>query len=178
MALPAAIHKVQLNISDLHRHYYQEHSFTLAQHPSETNIRLMVRLLAFIRHAHPSLRFTKGLSSDDEPELWLNADDGRILMWIELGEPSVKRIKQALSRAEQVLVYSYGGRSAELWWEKHHTQLSSLPRLAIYHLSDPQPQRLASLCQRNIELFATLQESEVQLTDGEHSLDLALQQWR
>ncbi|MGO4998151.1 YaeQ family protein [Oceanisphaera sp. W20_SRM_FM3] len=178
MALSASLHKVRLNISDLHRHYYQEHSLTVAQHPSETDTRLMVRLLAFIRHAHPDLSFTKGLSTDDEPELWLKAPDGRILIWIELGEPSVKRIKQALSRCDQVIVYSYGGRSAELWWEKHKSELSALPRLAIYHLSDPQPAALARLCQRSIDLFATLQETEVQLTDGEHSQDLQLEQWR
>ena len=178
MALSATLHKVRLNISDLHRHYYQEHSLTVAQHPSETDTRLMVRLLAFIRHADDDLSFTKGLSTDDEPELWLKSDDGRILSWIELGEPSVKRIKQALSKAEQVMVYSYGGRSAELWWEKHKSELTSLPRLAIYHLSDPQPAALARLCQRSIDLFATVQESDVQLTDGENSLDLQLEQWR
>lgn len=178
MALSASLHKVRLNISDLHRHYYQEHSLTVAQHPSETNTRLMVRLLAFIRHADPDLSFTKGLSTDDEPELWLKSPDGRILSWIELGEPSVKRIKQALSRAERVLVYSYGGRSAELWWEKHKSELTALPRLAIYHLTEPQPAALAALCQRSIDLFATLQETDLQLTDGEHSLDLLLEQWR
>lgn len=178
MALPATLHKVSLNISDLHRHYYQEHNLTVAQHPSETDTRLMVRLLAFIRHASPDLTFTKGLSTDDEPELWQKSADGRIMDWIELGEPSVKRIKQALSRAEHVTVYSYGGRSAELWWQKHQAELSALPRLAIYHLSDPQPTALADLCQRNIDLFATVQDTELQLTDGEHSLDLQVIQWR
>ncbi|MGO1247645.1 MAG: YaeQ family protein [Oceanisphaera sp.] len=178
MALPATLHKVRLTISDLSRHYYHEHSLTVAQHPSETNTRLMVRLLAFIRHAEQDLSFTKGLSSDDEPELWLISPDGRIVLWVELGEPSVKRIKQALSRAEQVVVYSYGGRSAIEWWSKHQAELRALPRLGIYHVDDPQPTQLAELCARNIELFATLQELEVQLTNGEHSLDLLLSQWQ
>src|SRR5690554_6506233 len=119
MALTATLHKVRLNISDLHRHDYQEHSLTVSRHPSETETRLMVRLLAFMRHADEDLSFTKGLSTDDEPELWQKAPDGRILLWVELGEPSVKRIKQALSRAERVVVYSYGGRSALEWWSKH-----------------------------------------------------------
>ncbi|ATG73005.1 hypothetical protein CGX12_10915 [Zobellella denitrificans] len=178
MALTATLHKVRLNISDLHRHYYQEHSLTVARHPSETETRLMVRLLAFMRHADEDLSFTKGLSTDDEPELWQKAPDGRILLWVELGEPSVKRIKQALSRAERVVVYSYGGRSALEWWSKHQIELGQLPRLEIYHLADPQPARLAALCSRSIDLFATLQELDIQVTDGKNSLDLQLTQWR
>ena len=178
MALAATLHKVRMNISDLHRHYYQEHHVTVAQHPCETNTRLMVRQLAFMRHADSHLRFTKGLSSNDEPEFWLTSADGHILLWGELGEPSVKRIKQALSRAEAVVVYSYGGRSALEWWNKHADELTKLPRLQIYHLADPQPAQLAQLCARNIDLFATLQEAEVQLTDGEQNIDLQLIQWR
>ncbi|MBO1518352.1 YaeQ family protein [Oceanisphaera pacifica] len=178
MALPAKLHKVRLTISDLSRHYYQDHSLTVAQHPSETTTRLMVRLLAFMRHADQDLSFTKGLSCDDEPELWLLSPDGRIVLWVELGEPSTKRLKQALSRAEQVVVYSYGGRSATQWWAKYQSELSALSRLTIYHLDDPQPALLAELCARNMELFATLQEREVQLTNGEHSLDVQFQQWR
>ncbi|WP_116475590.1 YaeQ family protein [Zobellella maritima] len=178
MALNATLHKVRMNISDLHRHYYQEHSLTVARHPSETETRLMVRLLAFMRHGHEDLSFTKGLSTDDEPELWQKSPDGRTLLWVELGEPSVKRIKQALSRAEQVVIYSYGGRSALEWWNKHQTELGQLPRLQIFHLADPQPTQLAELCTRSMDLYATLQEYEVQLTDGEHSLDLQLTQWR
>ncbi|WMC09964.1 YaeQ family protein [Oceanimonas pelagia] len=178
MALSATLRKVRINISDLTRHYYQAHSLTVAQHPSETDIRLMVRLLAFMRHADEELSFTKGLSTDDEPELWQKAPDGRIVLWVELGEPSVKRIKQALSRAERVVVYSYGGRSADEWWSKHKVELSQLPRLEIFHLADPQPAQLGGLCQRSMDLFATLQDEEVQLTDGSHSLDLLLTRWR
>ena len=178
MALSATLRKVRINISDLTRHYYEAHSLTVAQHPSETDIRLMVRLLAFMRHAGEDLAFTKGLSTDDEPELWQKAPDGRIVLWVELGEPSVKRIKQALSRAERVVIYSYGGRSADEWWSKHQVELGQLPRLEIFHLADPQPAQLGELCQRSMDLFATLQDEEIQLTDGSHSLDLQLTRWR
>ncbi len=108
MALSATLHKARLNISDMNRHYYDTHSLTVARHPSETELRMMVRLLAFMCHADPDLSFTKGLSTDDEPDIWNVGPDGRIMEWIELGEPSMKRIKQALSRSEKMVIYCYG----------------------------------------------------------------------
>ncbi len=177
MALGATIYKAQLNISDLERHYYAEHQLTLACHPSETQTRLMVRLLAFIANAHEDLAFTKGLSTDDEPDLWLKAPDGRILLWIELGDPSVKRIKQGLSKAEQVLVFAYGGRSSQQWWQQNSAELKPLKRLNVWHLGSEQASELAGLAQRNMSISATLIEGEWLLTDGAQSITLTIEKW-
>ena len=99
MALSATICKADLNIVDMDRHYYQQHSLTVAQHPSENDERLMIRLLAFALHADEFLSFTKGLSTDDEPDLWQKSLSGEIELWIELGLPSEKRLKKACGRA-------------------------------------------------------------------------------
>ena len=113
MALSATICKADLNIVDMDRHYYQQHSLTVAQHPSENDERLMIRLLAFALHADEFLSFTKGLSTDDEPDLWQKSLSGEIELWIELGLPSEKRLKKACGRAQQVILYTYGTGSAE-----------------------------------------------------------------
>ncbi|MED5524031.1 YaeQ family protein [Gallaecimonas pentaromativorans] len=177
MALGATIYKAQLNISDLERHYYGEHQLTLACHPSETETRLMVRLLAFIAHADDDLTFTKGLSSDDEPDLWLKAPDGRILLWIELGEPTVKRIKQGLSRAEKVLVYSYGARGAEQWWKQFGDEIKALKRLEVLNIGFEQLPALAAFAKKNMALSATLMEGQWLLTDGERSEEFSFERW-
>ncbi|WKE65022.1 YaeQ family protein [Gallaecimonas kandeliae] len=178
MALGATIYKAHLNISDLERHYYGEHQLTLACHPSETETRLMVRLLAFIANAQEDLAFTKGISTDDEPDLWLKAPDGRILLWIELGEPTVKRIKQGLSRAEKVLVYSYGARGAEQWWKQAGSEIQALgARVQVFNLSFDQLPALAALAGRNMSLGATLMEGEWLLTNGEQTAALRLDCW-
>ena len=70
MAISSTINKVSLNISNMDTHYYASHELTIAQHPSENDFRFMVRLVAFIANADEHLAFTRGLSTDDEPELW------------------------------------------------------------------------------------------------------------
>lgn len=64
MATKATICKALLNIANMDSHYYEEHNLTMAKHPSETDLRLMVRLIAFILNADESLEFTKGISQD------------------------------------------------------------------------------------------------------------------
>ena len=59
MALKSTIYKADLSIADMDRSYYADHALTLAQHPSETEERMMVRLLAFILNAHERLIFGK-----------------------------------------------------------------------------------------------------------------------
>jgi len=113
MASNSTIFKATLQISDMGRQYYQDHTLTLARHPSETDERMMVRLLAFALHAHEALSFGRGLSSEEEPALWLKDLTGAIDLWIEVGQPDEKTIRQACGRAKQVCIYTYGGRGAD-----------------------------------------------------------------
>jgi len=103
MAISSTINKVSLNIANMDQYYYQNHELTVAQHPSETNFRFMVRLVAFMANASETLYFTKGLSSDDEPELWQKTLTDDIELWIELGQPDEKRIRKACGRSKQVI---------------------------------------------------------------------------
>src|SRR5690242_20631572 len=135
MALNATIYKAELQVSDMDRHYYATHALTLARHPSETEERLMVRLLAFALHADERLEFGKGLSSEDEPDLWRKALSGEIEQWIDLGQPDEQRIRKACGRAREVIVVNYGGRASDVWWEKNAGALARSKNLVVLDVS-------------------------------------------
>ena len=117
MALKATIFKASLQVSDMDRNYYGEHQLTLARHPSETDERMMMRVLAFALNAHEHLAFGKGLSDTDEPDLWQKDLTGQIVHWIDVGLPDERRLIRATGKAERVTVYAYG-RGADLWWRQ------------------------------------------------------------
>jgi len=170
MALNATIHKAELSISDMDRHYYATHALTLARHPSETEERLMVRLLAFALHADERLEFGKGLSDEDEPALWRRAYSGEVEQWIELGQPDEARIRKACGRAQQVVVVNYGGRAADIWWDKVGPSLSRNGNLAVLDIDEASVRQLAALCDRGMRLQCLIQDGELQLIAGDDTI--------
>lgn len=172
MALKSTVYKVHLQIADMDRHYYHDHSLTLAQHPSETDDRLMVRLLAFALNADEHLQFGKGLSDEEEPDAWIADLTGNLDLWIELGQPDEKRIRKACSRAKQVVVYAYSGNSADMWWQQIQHKLDRLHNLTIYNLPAGTAAELGKLAQRGMHLQCTIQERQVLLTDGEQTVEV------
>ena len=174
MASNATIFKATLQISDMDRQYYEDHTVTLARHPSETDERMMVRLLAFVLHAHEALSFGRGLSAEEEPALWQKDLTGAIQQWIEIGQPEEKTIRRACGRAKQVCIYTYGGRGADQWWNKHMATLNRLENLAVMNLSLGGSQALASLAQPGMQLQCTIQEGQLWMTGGENSVHIAL----
>ena len=174
MASNATIYKAALQISDMDRDYYQDHAITLARHPSETDERMMVRLLAFALHADEALSFGRGLSTEDEPALWQKDLTGAIDLWIEVGQPDEKSLRQACGRATQVVVYSYGGRGADLWWEKNRSTLERLHNLAVMNLPLEGSRALAQLAQPSMQLACTIQEGQVWIGEGASSAHVEL----
>lgn len=156
MALKSTIHRVELSIADIDRGYYHDHSLRIARHPSETEERMMVRLLAFAMHADPALAFGAGLSDVEEPDLWLRDDTGAIDLWIEVGLPDERRLRRACGRAARVVAISYG-RNAALWW-RQLPPLDRLDRLTVVELPVAATQELAGLVQRTMRLQANASE--------------------
>jgi uncharacterized protein YaeQ len=150
MAQNATIFKVTLEIADIDRGYYHDHALTIARHPSETDERMMVRLLAFARHADEALAFGRGLGSDDEPDLWRKDLTGAIDAWIDVGQPDERRIRRASGRAEAVFVYSYGGPGADLWWEEASAPLARVANLTVVNLPLAATQALAKLARQSM----------------------------
>ncbi len=177
MALKATIFKIELQLSDLDRHYYQTHALTLARHPSETDERMMVRVIAFALHAHEALEFGKGLSSDDEPDLWRRDLTGAIEQWIEVGLPDEKRLRKASGRAAEVCVVTYGGRTADIWWEQNQSALRKLAKLRVINLSAEQTAALAALAaQRTLSINAMIQDGEMHLVIGDQTVNIVPEQ--
>ena len=177
MAIKATVYKAGLQIADMDRGLYADHALTLARQPSETDERLMVRVLAFARHAHEALAFTKGISTDDEPDLWQKDLTGAIDLWIDIGQPDEKRIRKACGRARQVVVLAYGGRKAQQWWAQNAGALARLPSLRVLALSDEDCERLQRIAARTMSLTATVQDGHVWLATTEESVEVVPQHW-
>lgn len=163
MAPNATIYKLELQVSDMDRHYYAEHNLTLAQHPSETPARLMVRLIAFALYADERLEFGRGLSSEEEPDLWQRDYSGDIDRWIDLGQPDESRIRKACGRARQVVVVTYSGGSADIWWTRHAAALSRLKNLTVIDIDPGSVEAVVALLERGMRLTAMIQDCELQL---------------
>jgi uncharacterized protein YaeQ len=172
MVLKSTVFKADLHIADLDRHYYRDHALTLARHPSETDERMMVRLLAFALNAGENLVFGKGLSTEDEPALWQKDLTGTINLWIDVGQPDERDLRKACGRAARVTVYNYGGRTADLWWQQNQNKLERLSNLTVVSLPLPATQVLARLAQRTMDLQCTIQDGVTWLSDRNERIEV------
>lgn len=170
MALKSTIYKIDLNIADMDRQYYAQHNLTLAKHPSETDERVMVRLIAFTLYANELLTFGKGLSDDDEPDLWQKDLTGAIQLWIDVGLPTEKDIRKACGKSAQVTVVLYGGRIADMWWQQNSKGLLKLNDLTVINL--PETQELARLAAKSINISCTIQDSEILVSNDAGSFTI------
>ncbi|MCW8821276.1 MAG: YaeQ family protein [Sulfurovum sp.] len=175
MATKATIYKALLNIANMDKHYYAEHNLTMAQHPSETDLRLMIRLVAFILNANEDLEFCKGISQDDEPDLWQKSLGGDIELWIDLGQPDEKRIKKACGRSEKVIIYTYQEGMATSWWKQIETSLTRFSNLKVVHLDIDG--NIELLAKRAMSLQANVSDNELTLIDEEHSIVVREKIW-
>jgi uncharacterized protein YaeQ len=170
MALKSTIFKAELQVSDLDRNHFATHSLTIARHPSETDERMMVRLLAFALNADERLEFGRGLSAEDEPDL-VKADlTGAIELWIEVGLPDEREVRKAAGRAREVKVYLYGGRSAALWWTQNEQVLARLRNVSVIEVPESVAASITALADRNMRLDCTIQDAQVWLAGSGETL--------
>lgn len=178
MAIKSTVFKVELQVSDMDRHYYQRHELTIARHPSETDERMMLRLLVFALHASETLEFTRGISSQDEPDIWQKDLTGNIELWIDLGQPDEKRLRKACGRAGEVFVYSYADRAAAIWRDQNLQAWQRFDNLTVCHLSETECEPLAAMAQRNMQLQCTIQDGEIWFGDGQVSAQINPTIWK
>ncbi|HET7839799.1 MAG TPA: YaeQ family protein [Rectinemataceae bacterium] len=174
MALKATVFKAKLQVADLDRHYYAEHRLTLARASSETDERLMVRIIAFALNAGEDLLLTSEMAETEEPSLWRKDPGGRIRLWIEVGLPEPRRLKKASGRADEVLLYLYHGRQARLWWEANRAELEAIRGLAVVELAQDSVRELAALAERSMDLQVTIQDAQASFTHEGGILELGL----
>lgn len=179
MALKATIYKAQVQLADMDRNIYGDHNLTIARHPSETDERMMIRLLAFALNVpaddhHGHLEFAKDLWDTDEPSLWQKDLTGQIVQWIDLGQPDDKRVMKSAPRAERVAVYSYTS-STPIWWSGIATKITRASNVTVWQVPAEQSQALAALAQRTMQLQVTVQDGTVWVGDGASSIEITPQ---
>ena len=174
MALKSIIYKADLNISDMDRGYYADHSLTIARHPSETDERMMIRVLAFAIHAAERLEFGKGISDTEEPDIWLKDYTDAIQLWVEVGQPDDRRLLKACGRSEQVIVYSFASAS-DIWWKAMNSRLDRAKNLRVMNVPSIQSQALEKLAQRNMQLQCTIQDGQIWMSAGDASVQIDLE---
>ncbi len=166
MAEKSTILKVALEVADVDRGYYGSHALTLARHPSETDERTMVRLLAFALFAGERLEFGRGLSTQDEPDLWRKDLTGTIELWVDVGLPEERAVRRACGRAREVVVVAYGGRAVDLWWKENGASLERSRNLSVISIPLAVSQALAERTARTMDLQVNVHEGEVTIHLG------------
>jgi len=186
MAIKSTIFKANLQVADIDHGYYADHALTLARHPSETDERMMVRLVALALHAHKlqtvcngdgTLAFGADMSNPDEADVWLRDFTGRTRLWIEVGQPEEKPIIKACGKADEVIVYCFN-HAAEIWWRGIENKLSRPQNLNVWRVPTEASQSLTSLAQRSMQLQATIQEGVLMLGDGARTVDIECVRWK
>jgi uncharacterized protein YaeQ len=178
MAQKATIYKVELSVSDMDRHYYETHKLTVAKHPSETDERLMVRILAFALNAHEQLEMTKGLSTDDEPDIWQKSLSDELDLWVTLGLPSEKVVRQSCGKSEAVIIYCYGGRTADRWWEKIKNSTTRFDNLRVFNFSEEDTNALGDLANRSMKMQVNIQDGDVMISVDDSIVYLTPVKWK
>ncbi|MBU6441687.1 MAG: YaeQ family protein [Betaproteobacteria bacterium] len=163
MALKATIYKAEVQLADMDRNHYADLSLTIARHPSETDERMMARLLMYALHAQEGIALGKGLSDVDEPAVWVKDLTGEIKLWIDVGQPDEVRLRKACGRAEQVVVLCYAA-SSELWWKQIESKLARLRNLTVWRVPAETAQALAGLAQRSMRLQCLVQDAAITLS--------------
>ena len=186
MALKSTIFKANLQIADIDHGYYADHALTLARHPSETDERMMVRLVALALNAYKLqselggdgvLAFGAGLSNPDDPDLSLRDYTGRTRLWVEVGQPEDKPLIKACSKADQVLLYPFSS-SADVWWRTMEAKLARPQNLQVWRVPTDASQALAALAERSMQLQATVQEGNLTLGSEKGSVDVECIRWK
>jgi uncharacterized protein YaeQ len=176
MALKATIYKASVQFSDLDRNIYSDHNLTIARHPSETDERMMVRVLAYVLNAPTNndlgtLEFGKDMWEPDEPAMWQKDLTGLLMHWIEVGQPDEKRISRASSRGKKISVYSFNS-ATPTWWSGLSGKVTRLSNLIVWQIPAEQSQQLGALTQRSMNLQITLQDGALWIGEGERSVEI------
>lgn len=167
MALSSSIYRADIDLSNLNTHQYENYNLTMAKHPSESESRMMFRLLAYLYCAHEDLAFTKGLSAQDEPEIWQKDFAGDIVQWIELGLPDLKRIRQASGKSKSVKIFTHHQSKSEDWWSKIKGSLIRNDKVEVYHLNLVEEFDLEDLVSKSMKLSCVIEDGVMHLSNDD-----------
>ncbi len=173
MALPSTIYRTNLQLADIDRGVYETLQTTVARHPSETEERLLARLLAFALFQEEGLQFTKGVGAGDEPDLWSKGPDGRVLLWVEVGLPEAERLIKAARHAERVALLACGN-ALPAWERQQLPKLAAVANLTVTSVDQGFIKGLTARLERAISWEITITEGTLYLQVGGESLQTPL----
>ena len=159
MAQPATLLRFKIELSDIDRGIYESLDFRIAQHPSETSIYLLTRIIAYALNRIEGLEFSAlGLSDPDSPALRLMGENGQTELWIEIGNPSAKKLHKASKAAKLVKVYTYKDPQV-LVRELESQHVHRLSEIEIYAISPKFLESLEKQLARDNKWSFVLQEN-------------------
>jgi len=177
MALGATIFRLELHVADMVRGYYGSHALTLARHPSETDERMMLRVLMFALYADEHLAFTRGLSTAEEPALWRKDLTGDIHDWIDLGHPEARRLLQAGGKSNRVIVCCYGGHASQVWWRGIQGGVRRLRNLTVLAVEPAAARAMAQLARRTMSVHVSIDEGSALVSSEQGSIAVEIAVW-
>lgn len=175
MAIKPTIYKLRIALSDLNRNYYDSVSLTIALHPSETLERMMARIVAYCLNAQDNLKFTKGLSTVEEPDIWVKTLDDQVSLWIDVGEPAPDRIKKSSRLAPEVKIYSFNSKS-DTWWEKSKNKVYQFENVTFYQLDWQHIETLATFTKRTMDWSISISDDTVYIAAENQECELTIRE--
>jgi uncharacterized protein YaeQ len=176
MARGATIYRLQLELSHVDRNIYGEMQLTVARHPSETMARTVARLLAYGLRYDEGLEFGRGISATDEPDLWRREGDGRVIEWIEVGQPDAKRLIKASRHSGCCQLFTFGP-AAEHWRQTQLATMKAPANLGVARIADDFLDAVAETCDRQLRWSMTVTEGTIFFTTGDTSLETSPEIW-
>ena len=186
MAIKSTIFKAELSIADIDHAYYADHALTLARHPSETDERMMIRLVAIALQAWKLqavcnndgiLSFGAGLTDTNEPDVWLRDFTGQARVWVEVGQPEDRPLAKACGKSDEVIVYAYH-HAAHVWWKALQGKVNRLKKLSVLHIASEQAQAVAKMAARTMHLQATIQEGVLMFSSQNDNVHIEPEVWQ
>ncbi|MCJ1688082.1 YaeQ family protein [Rathayibacter sp. VKM Ac-2927] len=108
MAAGAVMYNFAIQLADVDRGVYEDITLRAARHPSETDVFMMTRVLAYCLEYVEGITFSEGISSTaTEPAVLVRDLTGRLTTWIEVGAPDAERLHFGSRLADRTTVYTH-----------------------------------------------------------------------
>ena len=173
MALSATVYHLQVELSDVDRGVYEALDLRLARHPSETMRYLLTRAIAYCLCYEEGIAFTKGLSTVDEPAIWIKDLQGTLRTWIEVGTPSAERLHKASKASPRLVVFTHNDPELLLAASRERP-IHKADSIEVYALDPAFLDALAAVTDRNAKWALAHTEGTLYVTSGDKSFSTAV----
>ena len=165
-------YNIRQQIMNRDRNYFHDHAFSVPHPLLESKERMIVNLFAFALHANEALKFVNVQRVENTTDIWIKDVAGNIELWINVGLPDEKLVHTACGLAKQVVIYSYNGHVADMWWDKNEGKLKLLKNLTVINLPMETTRAMEKMVQSNAQLNFTIQDGRTWLANQENTMQI------